>query len=122
MIPTGAIMSAMAAVIHPAVVVLILFRTVPRAVFTPISNAAIHPRLERRIRATYLSLQSLAGRFAFSGALFLSSLAVSGTGRITPEVMSRLLWAFTALLVVSLAGLAATARPVARRTSGESSA
>jgi len=119
MVLVGTIMAAMAAVIHPVVLVLILFRTVPRAVLTPISNAAIHPRLERGIRATYLSMQSLAGRLAFSMSLFLSSLAVSGTERITPPVLSGLLWAFTALLVLLLAGLAATARPVARATSRE---
>ena len=115
----GIIIASMAAVLHPLVVVLILLHSVPRAVFAPVANAAIHPRLEAPIRATYLSMQSLAGRLAFSVTLFLSSLAVRGAGRITPPLMSRLLWAYAALLVVVLAGLAVRSRAVAREAAAD---
>jgi MFS family permease len=90
----GAIITAMM-IVHPAIVILILLRAVPRAVMTPVMNAAIHPRLESRIRATYLSMQSLAGRLAFSGSLLAASLAVGGTESLTPPVLREILTAFS---------------------------
>jgi len=43
---------------------------------TPPLNAAVTGAVPTRVRATYLSLQSLAGRLSFSGALVLLTLAV----------------------------------------------
>lgn len=68
------IIVVMGLVLHPLVVLLILLRTVPRALMTAPLNAAIAPRVARAQRATFLSVQSLAGRLAFSGFLVLLSL------------------------------------------------
>lgn len=61
--------------LHFLVVGLILCRSVPRALMTAPINAAIAPLIGSAQRATFLSMQSLAGRLAFSGWLFaLSSI------------------------------------------------
>jgi len=78
------IIATMAAVLHPAVLVLILLRTCPRAIMTAPLNAAITPQLTQSLRATYLSVQSLAGRLAFSALLVLLSLVV-GDGSAEPS-------------------------------------
>lgn len=87
------IIASMALALHPAVLVLVVLRSVPGALMRPVVNAAVHPRLPSGIRATYLSLVSLAGRLSFAGALALTAgLAASET--LTPAEMSRILSAF----------------------------
>ncbi|WP_308985737.1 MFS transporter [Thalassobacterium sedimentorum] len=65
---------AMGFTLHVLIVGLVLFRTVPRAVMTAPMNAAIAPLVGSAQRATFLSIQSLAGRLAFSGFLFALSM------------------------------------------------
>lgn len=67
----GAVMVAMALVVHPLAAAVVLLRSVPRAVSAAPLSAAIGPRLPDARRATYLSLQSLVGRLGFSGLLAL---------------------------------------------------
>lgn len=64
----------MAFYLHPAVALVLLLRSSPRALMAAPLNAAIVPRLESAHRATYLSIQSLLGRLAFSGALMVLSV------------------------------------------------
>ena len=72
------IIAVMGFVLHPLVLVLVLLRSVPRALMTAPVNAAVTPRVEQAHRATYASLQSLAGRLSFSMTLVgLSLLSVS---------------------------------------------
>ncbi|MHC4218297.1 MAG: MFS transporter [Planctomycetota bacterium] len=77
------IMVAMALVLHEAVLVLILLRSVPAAVMEPPMRGAIVPQLPRSLRATYLSLQSLAGRLAF--AVTLLALAQGAAPEAPPD-------------------------------------
>lgn len=70
--------AAMGAVLHLAVMALVLLRSVPIALLTPIVRAEIHPRIGTAVRATYLSVQSLAGRLVFAGLLVLASAALEG--------------------------------------------
>ncbi len=55
------------------VVLIVIFRSAPNAFLAPILNSEIVPRLEAHLRATYLSVQSMAGRFGF--ALVLIALS-----------------------------------------------
>lgn len=71
------IMAAMGLLLHEVVVVLILLRSLPSAMMKPPLHAAITPQLPRSLRATYLSLQSLAGRLAFAATLMLLSLGTA---------------------------------------------
>lgn len=70
-----AIVVAMGLVLHPLVLLLVLLRSFPRAMASAPMNAAVTPRVGREQRATFLSLQSLAGRLAFSASLVGLSFA-----------------------------------------------
>lgn len=67
-IQTGIII-AMGVILHPLIVPLILLRAVPSGLMRAPMNAAIAPQVPQAQRATYLSIQSLAGRLAFSVTL-----------------------------------------------------
>lgn len=101
-----AIVAAMAAVLHPAVLALILLRSVPSALARPTMAQLIHPRVPSNIRATYLSMQSLAGRLAFSATL-AASAAILGSDPLTYPSLSHLLWLLAGLGAVALVALAA---------------
>ena len=74
------IIAVMAFVVHPAVLLLIVLRSCPRAIMTAPRNAAVNPLIAEDHRATYLSLESLAGRLAFSATLYgLASLGDDGS-------------------------------------------
>ena len=70
----GTIIAMMSLLLHPIVLVFVLFRNFPMAMSEGPMLAAIAPRINSSYRATYLSLQSLAGRLFF--AVLLYSLAV----------------------------------------------
>lgn len=108
-----AIIAAMAAVLHPAVLAVVLLRSVPMAILTPLANAAIHPRLGSGIRATYLSLQSLAGRLGFSATLALASWAIGGVA-LTAPILRGLLWANAGGGLLALGALALSAAALGR--------
>lgn len=75
----GAIIWAMSVFLHPIVALLLGFRSVPRALMIAPLNVATVPRLQRHHRATYLSIQSLIGRLAFSLGLVLLASSASPT-------------------------------------------
>jgi len=56
------------------VVLLALFRSSPRGIFTAPLNAAIAPEYTKEQRATYFSIQSLVGRLCFSLTLLTFSI------------------------------------------------
>jgi predicted MFS family arabinose efflux permease len=114
MVLQGLVIAGMALVIHPAIVVLIVFRSVPGALIGPVLGSVIHPRLPAGIRATYLSVQSLAARLAFAGALALASYAVGDIETLTPASMSDVLWMALVGLACVLVILALTMRAVMR--------
>jgi len=94
-----ALIGLMAAWLHPVVAVLLLGRTLPRAMLDAPMNAAVAPRVPGPLRATYLSLQSLAGRLGFSVLLFMMSLATGSaaaeslqTPMLLAAVVSAGLW------------------------------
>jgi len=105
-----AIIAAMGAALHPAIALLTVLRSVPRALSTAPLNAAVTPRIARSQRATYLSIQSLAGRLAFSVTLIaLSWIAGSGAATDWPA-LARMLWASAVVGVVGLGVLGVAAR------------
>jgi len=72
------IIIGMASVLHSAVLLLVLFRNFPMALCEAPMLAAIAPHIQSHYRATYLSLQSLAGRLSIS-ILLISLSSVLGT-------------------------------------------
>ena len=85
------IIAAMAILLHPIIALLVILRSGPMAVVTAPVNAAIAPLIENRHRATFLSIQSLAGRLAFATLLFSFSLLVTDSGRAEWGSLSLLL-------------------------------
>ncbi len=81
------IVAAMAVAVSPLVLALVCLRNFPMALVHAPVRATIAPRIERRQRATYLSLQGLAERLFF--ALLLLLLA-SGLERGAPIAESTL--------------------------------
>lgn len=92
------------------VIALLLLRMVPDSLSSAFMLARIQPLLPDTVRATYLSLQSLAGRVVFSAALTLAALYAPADAAIAYGDMQVILFAFSALGVVLLATLAATVR------------
>ena len=103
------IVAVMAFAVSPMVLALVCLRNFPMSLVHAPVRAAIAPRIERRQRATYLSLQGLAERLFF--ALLLLLLA-SGLERGAPindatlaTILTSTLWigVVTALLLFVLA-------------------
>lgn len=101
--------------VHWIVVVLLLGRQVAHGLGQTVMNAAIHPRIDSGIRATYLSLQSLAGRLAFSGSLGALSWWAGPGADTAPQTLSKMLIAMGVFSAAWLAGLAWTSPPELRR-------
>jgi len=98
-----ALILLMAFWVHPIVVVLLLARNVAHGLGESVMNAAIHPRVESGLRATYLSLQSLAGRLMFSGALVVASYNSGMDG--DPASMGLILKKFGTLSIILIVWL-----------------
>ncbi len=82
MLGQGLVIGAMALWLHPVVLAVLLLRSIPGALAAPVQLSVILPRVPGRLRATYLSVQSLVGRLAFSGALGIGAWAVGGLERL----------------------------------------
>lgn len=113
------IVAAMAVAVSPAVLALVCLRNFPMSLVHAPVRAAIAPRIERRQRATYLSIQGLAERLFF--ALLLLLLA-SGLQRGAPIAESTLMSILTVTLGIGLASaivLFACSGRIRRALSGE---
>ncbi len=105
-----ALISALAVSNAIWVIALLFLRMVPNSLSGPFILARIQPMLPDDTRATYLSLQSLAGRALFAATLFVSATASSNAGLMPySEIQSILVW-YVVAGVIALAGLALWAR------------
>ena len=98
--------------LHPLAGVAILLRSAPRAIQTPLLRALVHPRLPGRLRSTFFSLLSLAGRLGFSASLLVAATAVGGDATASWATLSATLLGFAVLGVVLTALLGAWAPAV----------
>ncbi|MEE9321017.1 MAG: MFS transporter [Granulosicoccus sp.] len=87
------IIAGLALFLHPAMLLLVLFRNFPMAMTHGPLMGAIAPRVASAQRATFLSLQSLAGRFAFSLTLFALARFVGRGQDVSWPALSSLLQA-----------------------------
>ncbi|QNN21516.1 MFS transporter [Planctomycetales bacterium ZRK34] len=107
------IIGAMAAIAAAWIVPLILLRSTPRALMTAPLNAAVAPRVPATHRATYLSLQSLAGRLGF--AALLAGLSTTVGEPVDWSALATLLRISVIIAIAMLIGLT-IARPIATQT------
>lgn len=105
-----ALILALAFLIHPAVIFLLVVRMVPDALSRPLLLAIIHPRIESGYRATYLSFQNLCGKLAFSGTLFLSAWFTSGSQSSDEAILRTILPWYGGVGIVLALVLAVTAK------------
>lgn len=90
------VIGVMASVLHFLVLLPMLLRSAPSALMRPVMNAIIHERLPNVIRATYFSIQSFAGRLAFSATLALAAWGMGASETLTPGGMQGILVGFLA--------------------------
>lgn len=91
-------------------IALLLLRMVPDSLSKPFILARIQPLLEDAHRATYLSMQSLAGRLILSVTLVVFSLDASAEAAMSfAEIREILIW-YAAVGTVLLLALVATRR------------
>jgi hypothetical protein len=106
-----AVVGSMALTSTWIVAVLLLIRSIPRALMTAPINAAVAPLFEKEQRATYFSLQSLAGRLAFTLTLIIFS-TTTGLLPGDPMKVSLALGGFIGFVGLSiLVALGRVARP-----------
>lgn len=92
------------------VVALLFLRMVPDALSKPFVQARIQPLLQDGTRATYLSLQSLAGRVLFALTLTFAATRTSTQDVMPYADMQIILASYAALGLIFVAGLALLAR------------
>jgi hypothetical protein len=85
------IVAAMAIAASPAVLALVCLRNFPMSLVHAPVRAAIAPRIERRQRATYLSLQGLAERLFFALLLLLLASGLERGAPISESTLSAIL-------------------------------
>ncbi|MBX2796961.1 MAG: MFS transporter [Myxococcales bacterium] len=85
------VVASMAVAVHPAILAMIVLRSVPTALARPVLTGVTHPRLPSSLRATWLSLESLAGRLSFAVVLFASSHLLGASHGWTFGAMQALL-------------------------------
>lgn len=113
-----ALIAALGATLHPAILVVLLARSVPGAVILPSIRAAAHPRLPRRLRATWLSVQSFVGRLGFSATLTAASWAAVTGDDVQTLLEGAAMMGLVALVALALSVPAGLRRPREGSTSG----
>ncbi len=93
--------------LNALVISVLLLRSIPMASVHAPMNAVIAPRVVAAQRATYLSLQSLAGRLGFSIMLFLVSIGIE-VDTVNWATLSSLLQIFVVFGAIALVSLFAT--------------
>jgi MFS family permease len=89
---------------------LLLLRMVPDSLSQPFIRARIQPLLQDGIRATYLSVQSLAGRLLFAGTLAVAATQTTDQAAAPYSELQVILAVYAVFGVVALAALLRTVR------------
>lgn len=92
------------------VIALLFFRMVPDSLSQPFIKARIQPLLKDGVRATYMSVQSLAGRVLFAATLSLAAARTTDDVPLPYSDIQVILAAYAALGLVLLLVLGITAR------------
>ena len=97
------IVTVMAVRVEAWVLVLVAFRSAQGAAAPVLISAAVAPKVERRHRATFLSLNSLAGRLGYGLFLLVVSGAVADDVQPVLRIFSFVAWGLVAVLAASAA-------------------
>ena len=91
-------------------IAILLLRMVPDSFSKPFMMGRIQPNLRDEVRATYVSMQSLAGKLVFSLSLFVAAGSASAVADMPHADIRMILGWYVAAGVVIWAVLAVTAR------------
>lgn len=91
-------------------IALLLVRMVPDSFSRPFILARIQPLLPDDVRATYLSLQSLAAKLLFAVTLYLAAGSASNVGEMANSEIQTILQVYAGVGLVAFAGLFFAAR------------
>lgn len=91
-------------VVSPLIAVVLVLRALPRAMQDAPLRAALAPRIPGEVRATYLSILSLAGRLSFAGVLVGLSW-VASDGALQTTIGAAAACAFALWVLVGLAAV-----------------
>ncbi|MEM6384608.1 MAG: MFS transporter [Pseudomonadota bacterium] len=91
------------------VIALLLLRKVPEGFSRPFMLARMQQELSDDVRATYLSVQSLVAKLAYSGSLFFAAGAASNVGAMTYAEIRVILTGYTVAGAIAFIALALTA-------------
>lgn len=94
---------------------MVIFRNFPMAIIHAPVNATIAPRIGSHLRATYLSIQSLSARLAFSALLFVLSLSIDPAQQIDWSSLSKVLREALAFGVIGTLGVILLAPALPKR-------
>lgn len=90
-------------VLHPALLILVLLRSVSRSLVTAPINAEVTPRIDKEQRATYLSMQSLLSRLSFALLLLFLGLGISLDATDNWMTVSAIFrWSFISGIIISI--------------------
>lgn len=115
---SAVIVSAMWLSIHVAVIALAAFRSAQGAAAPVLITATAAPRIERHQRATFLSLNSLAGRLGYGVILLIISGRAGEDLQAALGVLSGLSWVMVVVLIAS----AVAVRPAIATAGGSGAA
>ena len=112
-----ALISILMTSVHPIAITFLLFRMVPDAFAKPFIIAGIQPRIDSAFRATYLSLQSLCGRFGLAATLLVASYFASDDGLLPQSTLQTILLFYVCAGLFVLTFLSLTTRYIRRLSS-----
>ena len=96
---------AMGLLLHPVIFLLILFRRMPAALMQAPYVAEVSPMIQSKHRATFFSLNSLAGRLMYSLVLMALSAMVGSSNATDWVTLSKILLSCSVLGAIGLVAL-----------------
>lgn len=96
------ILSGLSVVLSGAALSLVVFRNFPMAMISAPVNSVIAPRIGSHMRATYLSIQSLASRLALSGLLLALASSNNLNDALEWEDLSQVLGQALIVFIVAM--------------------
>ncbi len=108
-----AISGVMALTDSAIVLAFLLLRMVPNALSRPFTLGRIQPLLNDDSRATWLSLNSFAGRLVFATALTFGAISTTDAGTMPYDDIANIMRVACFIGLVALIGLAVAARRIA---------
>ena len=96
------IISFMAVFLHTLVLTVLVLRSVPMALSSPIIQSVLHKNISDQIRASFLSVLSLISRLTFSLTLLLTALLVGDLEMLDYTMLRNIILGYVALALVFL--------------------